>query len=83
MLLQCNIGTRRYNVSECCKTFVPVRTLTGLCFMHLSSAIDAQPAEGEHMGLTFYFNITRDDWPSESQAVIEPTAPRGDIFLAH
>ncbi|XP_050713838.1 uncharacterized protein LOC126996936 isoform X2 [Eriocheir sinensis] len=73
MVLQCNIGNRRYNASECCKTFVPVRTLTGLCFMHLSSDIDAQPSDGEHMGLTFYFNITRDDWPDLDPGILDPS----------
>lgn len=73
MVLQCNIGTLEHNASECCKTFVPVRTLTGLCFMHLSSDIDAQPSEGENMGLTLFLNITRDDWPDLDPGILDPS----------
>ncbi|XP_045124134.1 uncharacterized protein LOC123512043 [Portunus trituberculatus] len=71
IILQCIIGARRLNTAECCSGFTSARTMTGVCHVYLASAADAQPAEGEHMGLSFYINITRDDWPDLDPRILD------------
>ncbi|KAG0729312.1 hypothetical protein GWK47_030615 [Chionoecetes opilio] len=71
VLLLCVVGAQRFNTTQCCAMFVPIPTLSGLCYTYFSSAANTQTAEGEYMGVTFYTNITEGDWPDVDPSILD------------